>query len=53
MTEETTLKASAELPDFRDATKLLQVGVVMGSRFYTTNLKDRIGLGSGPIPIHF
>jgi hypothetical protein len=29
------------------------VGVVMGPRFYTTNFKDRIGLGSGPILIHF
>jgi hypothetical protein len=31
----------------------VRLGVVMGSRFYTTNFKDRIGLGSGPIPIHF
>jgi hypothetical protein len=31
----------------------LEVWVVMGSRFYTTNFKDRIRLGSDPIPIHF
>jgi hypothetical protein len=30
-----------------------EVGVVMGSRFYTTYFKDLIRLGSGHIPIHF
>jgi hypothetical protein len=31
----------------------LCIGVVMGSRFYTTKFKDQIGLGSSSIPIHF
>jgi hypothetical protein len=31
----------------------LMVEVTMGSKFYTIRFKDRIGLGSGPIPIHF
>jgi hypothetical protein len=30
-----------------------QVGVVMGYKLYTANFKDRIGLGSGSILIHF
>jgi hypothetical protein len=30
-----------------------QVGVVMGYELYAANFKDRIGLGSGPILIHF
>jgi hypothetical protein len=29
------------------------VGVVMGYKLYTANFKDQIGLGSGPILIHF
>jgi hypothetical protein len=31
----------------------LYLGVTMGSKFYTIRFKDRIGLGSGPIYIHF
>jgi hypothetical protein len=30
-----------------------QLGVVMNSRFYTTNFKDRNTLELDPIPIHF
>jgi hypothetical protein len=30
-----------------------QLGVVMGSKLYTIKFKDRIGLGSGSISIHF
>jgi hypothetical protein len=30
-----------------------RIGVTMGSKFYTIKFKDRIGLGSGSIPIHF
>jgi hypothetical protein len=33
--------------------RVVRAGVVMGSRFYTKNFKDQIGLGSGPIPIYF
>jgi hypothetical protein len=29
------------------------IEVVIGSKFYTTKFKDRIGLGSDSIPIHF
>jgi hypothetical protein len=29
------------------------VEVVVGSKFYTTNFKDQIGLGSGSISIYF
>jgi hypothetical protein len=29
------------------------LGVTMGSQFYTIRFKDRIGLGSGSISIHF
>jgi hypothetical protein len=32
---------------------VLGLGVVMGYKLYTANFKDRIGLGSGPILIHF
>jgi hypothetical protein len=31
----------------------IELGVVMGYKLYTANFKDRIGLGSGPIFIHF
>jgi hypothetical protein len=31
----------------------IQLGVVMGYKLYTANFKDRIGLGSGSILIHF
>jgi hypothetical protein len=31
----------------------LDLGVVMGYKLYTANFKDRIGLGSGSILIHF
>jgi hypothetical protein len=31
----------------------LEVEVVMGYKLYTANFKDRIGLGSGHIFIHF
>ena len=29
------------------------VGLTMGLKFYTIKLKDRIGLGSGFVSIHF
>jgi hypothetical protein len=32
---------------------LLQLGLTMGLKFYTIKLKDRIGLGSGFVSIHF
>jgi hypothetical protein len=42
-------------PSFSNYTKscLLDLGVVMGSKFYTKKFKDQIGLGSDSISIHF
>jgi hypothetical protein len=33
--------------------RLTHVGLTMGFKFYTIKLKDRIGLGSGFVSIHF
>jgi hypothetical protein len=32
---------------------LLLIGVTISSKFYTIKFKDRVGLGSGSISIHF
>ena len=39
-------------PD-RENSHIWQLGVTMASKFYTIRFKDRIGLGSDSISIHF
>jgi hypothetical protein len=47
------LLTTRKLRHYFDDHKVIVVEVVMGYKLYTANFKDRIGLGSGPILIHF
>jgi hypothetical protein len=45
--------SAASIAERRNPVPVVQLGLTMGLKFYTIKLKDRIGLGSGFVSIHF